>query len=547
MTVHQIYVNGVVLTSDQANPTAECIAIGDGKIVYVGDLSGADSAIDATYEVVDIQGKCIVPGLIDVHTHMAGHALDSKTVQCSDLIDPEISSVPRMMDAMRARAATAAPGEWVIGNGAMQQRTRLAEKRWPSLAEIDEAVPNNPAYVRFGAHVTIVNSRALEVSGIDTTTPDPPGGQIGRDPSTGALSGVLAEHAFRLVEQKLNKVYGFDGLVDALEASLLDCAAAGITCVHDIVTSHDCLNAYIALHESGRLPIRVGIIIRVLNAEFDADEVIRLKALGTVQEDDMLWLGGGKISIDGGLSGRAGAFKAQIDGHPLCENPILRVDQEALDSAIKLNHEAGVRMCVHAIGDLAVDMALVAFGKAGPQRTDIRHRIEHFGNWLCTEERLATCRELGITPVPNIPFLTLNGDDVWNVLGGEEHYASSAFPFRSLMEDGFILSSGSDGPGYYPVNVLRDMAGMVSRRTIGGRQFNPNEALSISDALLAQTWNGAWLGDRESILGSLEVGKQADLVLLDCQDLRDVPPEEIPSTKILATMIDGRTVYDARQ
>ena len=257
------------------------------------------------------------------------------------------------------------PGEWVIGTGAMRQVTRLAERRWPTRADLDEAVPGNPAYIAFGSHVIAANSLALAAGGIGRDTPDPKGGHIDRLPD-GEPSGLLLEHAQKTVVRDLTQIYGFDNLVESLEAALLQAAARGVTCIRQ--RDHtELVSAYQALYRQGKLPVRVGLLFRVVNADFIRDALPGL-ALESGFGDDMLWFNGAKLSIDGGFTGRSAAFKASIDGHLLCE-PIIRVDERTLNETIDMYNKANIRMCVHAIGDLAVDQALEAFEKAAQSRS----------------------------------------------------------------------------------------------------------------------------------------------------------------------------------
>jgi hypothetical protein len=447
--------------------------------------------------------------------------------------------VAELMRRMAAGARGKRPGEWVIGTGAMRQVTRLAERRWPTRADLDEAVPGNPAYIAFGSHVITANSLALEAGGIGRDTPDPKGGHIDRLPG-GEPSGLLLEHAQKTVARDLTQIYGFDDLVESLEAALLQAAARGVTCIHDMVQHPELVRAYQVLHRQGKLPVRVGLLFRVVNADFIRDALPGL-ALESGFGDDMPWFNGAKLSIDGGFTGRSAAFKASIDGHPLCE-PIIRVDERTLNETIDMYNRANIRMCVHAIGDLAVDQALEAFEKAGA-KPELRHRIEHFGNWLMTEERMTRARAMGLTPVPNPPFLYYLGEDAYDLLGGDEHYARGAFPFRTMLDFGFKVTAGSDGPGYYTIDGLRDMATLVQRTSFDGRSFDPAENLTVEQALRAQTTDSAWLGGKEDRLGSLTAGKHADFVVLDCPDLYACEPAALASLGVTATVVNGRLVH----
>lgn len=534
-----VIVNAQVIRPNPAPPATAMWVRGE-SIMMVGQDQEVLQAAKTAAAVWDVEGRTVIPGLTDVHTHVARHALEVNTVECRDLVDPAVDSVAVILERLAKAAKEAKRDDWVIGTGAMRQQIRLAEGRWPTRQELDRAVPDNPAYVSFGAHVVVANTMALRRGGVSSATPDPFGGRIVRDSGTGEPTGLLLEHAQKWIKQDLPARYSFAELVVALERSLRKCAARGVTCIHDIVDSPSYVRAYQELWRSGRLPIRVSLLLRVLNSDFDGSALAGL-GLNAGFGDDWLWFGGGKISIDGGFTGRTAAFKAKIDGHPLCES-ILRVERSQLQQMVERCQRAGLRLCIHAIGDLAVDEALDSFEKAGATGSRLRHRLEHFGNWLCTPNRLARCKKLGVTPVPNPPFLYYLGNDAWNLLGGEENYARSAFPFQSLLRSGFRYAGGSDGPGYYPIDGPRDLATFLSRESFDGRAFKAGEELGFDDALRAQTENAAWLGYRESSLGSLEQGYRADFVVMDGRDPGLRQPETLREMGIYRVVVGGRQV-----
>jgi predicted amidohydrolase YtcJ len=541
--VSTIYRNGRIRPGFTGDEVAEALAVSGSTIVAVGTEAAAAAAVEAGATVVDLDGRCVIPGLTDVHTHVAGHALDEKCVELRDTCDPAVTSVAVMLDRMAAAVATRTPGELVVGIGAMRQNTRLAERRWPSRAELDRAVPDNPAYITFGSHVTCANSRALDLGGIGRHTPDPVAGKIERDPDTGEPTGTLLETAKKTVIQDLVAYYSFEQYVDALEAALLRVATTGITTIHDIIAARDQVRAYQVLHDQGRLPVRVMMLIRIFEADFSRES---LPDLGLVAGfgDGLLWFGGSKISVDGATSSRSAMFTTEVPGQAL-DRAIVRVPQDRLDEAVASYQRAGIRLAIHTIGDGAVDSALDAFEKAGAAPgSGIRHRLEHFGNWLVTAERLERCRKLGITPVPNPAFVRFLGDDHFDLLGGESSpYGETIYPYRTLLDAGFHLAGGSDGPGPYRCGGLRDVGIMAERTSMSGRRFAAGENLTLRQALHAQTVSAAWLGYREQSAGVLAPGYDADFLVLDTDDVLAVAPAELAMLDVLRTVVGGRTVY----
>jgi predicted amidohydrolase YtcJ len=544
--VSTIYRNGRVRRQFTTDDIVEAMAVSGSTIVAVGSEAEVSAAAGANADVVDLGGRCVIPGLVDAHTHVAGHALDEKCVELRDTCDPAVTSVAVMLERMAAVAATREPGELVVGIGAMRQNTRLAERRWPSRAELDAAVPDNPAYITFGSHVTCANSRALELGGIDRHTPDPRDGKIEREPGTGEPTGTLLENAKDPVIEDLVSYYSFEQYLDALEAALLRLASTGITTIHDIIARRDQLRAYQVLHDQGRLPVRVMMLIRIFESDFSRESLPDL-GLTAGFGDSLLWFGGAKISVDGATSSRSALFKTEVPGQPL-DRAIVRVPQDTLDETVARYQRAGIRLAIHTIGDGAVDSALDAFERAGAADSGLRHRLEHFGNWLVTEERLERCRKLGVTPVPNPAFARFLGDDHFELLGGEgSPYGETIYPFRTLADGGFHLAGGSDGPGPYRCGGLRDVGIMAERTSMSGRHFAAGGDLTLRQAFHAQTVSAAWLGYRERTAGVLAAGYDADFLVLDTADVLALSPAELASVGVLRTVVGGRTVYSPGQ
>jgi predicted amidohydrolase YtcJ len=201
-----------------------------------------------------------------------------------------------------------------------------------------------------------------------------------------------------------------------------------------------------------------------------------------------------------------------------------------------------MRICVHAIGDVALDMILEAYEKAqhAYPRTDHRHRVEHMGNWMMDPTRTARAKALGILPVANPPFLYFLGDPLVEML--ERRVTEQGFQFRSLWDAGFPLAFGSDAPGYFAVDPLRDLGTAVAHETLSGAKVNGREALTLAEALRSQTINAAYHGFRERELGSLEMGKLADLAVLG-DDPRTFAPERFHQLPIHLTVAGGKVVY----
>ncbi len=411
----------------------------------------------------------------------------------------------------------------------------MKEQRRLSRHDLDRAVPDHPCYVYFGAHITMANSRALAAGGIHRDTLDPEGGTIERDPATGEPTGVLKERAQFLVRAR-DPLATQQQREDGILHGLARCLRRGVTAIHDMIVSGQEINAYVKLAREGRLAVRVQLLIRVIESKVNKASLLDL---GFVQGfgSDFLKLGGIKMSIDGGTTGRNGAFSEPLVGEP-DNKGIIRIGQDERDDTVWRYHQMGMRICTHAVGDIAHRMILSSYEKALARlpRTDHRHRVEHRGNWLFTPDELEWARRLEILPMPNPTGLRYVGD-IYKPLMGER--MRWAYRFGTILRAGFRSAFSSDGPGSYPVDVLRDIGTCVTRRTLGGQVINPEEAISVEQGLRAQTANAAYVGFDEQRLGTLEVGKLADLVVLG-EDLFQFPPERFEELPVDLTVVGGK-------
>jgi hypothetical protein len=528
-----ILAKGRVLTMDDRDSEAQAVAVKDGKIVAVGSNAEVKELAGPRTEEIDLAGRVAIPGLADCHLHLASDAALHGLVDVRYWFT-NVRSLEDILDLLRERARVTPPGEWVVARGSPLQEFRMAEQRRLNRHDLDRALPDHPGYVTFGAHITMANSRALEACGINRDTPDPDGGVIERDPSTGEPTGVLKERAQYLIRVRDPGV-SQQQLEDNIVALLERCRARGVTSIHDIVVSAKEIKAYVNLANAGRLPVRVQLLIRVVESKVSKESLLDLGFLHGFG-DDFLKLGGIKMSIDGGTTGRNGAFSEPLIGED--NKGIVRIEQDELDDAVWRYHEMGMRCCVHAVGDIAHRMILASYEKALARlpRKDHRHRVEHLGNWLFTPEVLEWCKRLEIIPMPNASGLRHVGD-VYKPLMGER--MRWAYRFGTILREGFKTTFASDGPGSYPSDPLRDLGTAVSRQTVSGQVINPEEAITVMQGLRAQTANAAYVGFDEQRLGSLEVGKLADITVLGA-DPFEFPPERFSELPVDLVVFDGR-------
>ena len=502
--------------------------IGTGTTAEVRELAGG-----ATRRI-DLQGRTALPGLTDAHLHLASDGAVAHFVDVRDLFT-DVRSITDIVAKMRARAAQTPAGEWVIARGSPLQEFRMAEQRRPNRHDLDAGLPDHPAFAFFGAHITVANSKALAARGITRETDDPPGGTIERDPATGEPTGVLKERAQFLIKDrhpKVDQTVLQDNIVGLLER----CRERGVTTIHDIVVSGEEIQAYIKLANAGRLPIRVHLLVRVIESKIAKESLLDLGLLQGFG-NGFLKLGGIKMSIDGGTTGRNGAFSEPLLGDPHNKG-IIRIEQGELDETVLKYHKMGMRICVHAVGDVAHRMVLESYDRALQQfpRKDHRHRIEHLGNWMFTPHELEWAKKLDILPMPNPTGLRHVGDIYTPLLGQRMRWS---YRFGTILRAGFKTTFSSDGPGSYPSDPLRDAGTLVSRKTSKGNLINPEEAVTVDQALRAQTANAAYVGFEEKRLGSLETGKLADITVLG-EDPYEFPPEQFNQLPVDMVVVDGK-------
>ena len=414
----------------------------------------------------------------------------------------------------------------------------MPEGRFPNRHELDAAAPNNPVSINFGAHITIANSKALELANINKGTEAPAGGAIELDES-GELTGKLVERAQYIVRSVIPE-YSYDQMKKGILFASDRCLARGITNIHDIVTNHESIRAYQELAQSGELPIRVSLLIRVIEAAIQKESLLNL-GIKTGFGDDWLRIGGVKMSIDGGITGHVAKFYEPYVDDP-CHEGLIRIEQDELDETVNAYHKAGHRICIHAIGDVAMDMALQSLDNVlkNDPRADHRHRIEHLGNWLVNDERLEIIKRNGILPVPNIPFMHYIWESLLACIGEER--LEESFNIRTMLDAGLQITSGSDGPAYWPLDSLRDLGTAVSRRTWTGKTIGIDQAITVNEAIRMFTINAAYNAFEEKIKGSIEIGKIADFAIL-AKNPHEVEPTKIKDIPVDMTVVDGQLVY----
>jgi len=536
-----ILFNGKIRSFKAVGSTFEALACAGGRIVATGKSEDIRRLAGPDTQEIDLKGRTTIPGLTDTHVHLSEKGTaEMELVDCRDFYT-DVHSISDILERLAKQAAETPKGSWIVAHGSPMQDFRLKDKRFPDKHDLDRAIPDHLVSISFGAHITVGNSKALAAAKITRDTPDPAGGAIHKDPQSGEPTGELHERA-QLILKKVAPEFNYLQLKDGIVFALNQCLERGVTTVHDIVRSGEPVRAYQEISREGRMHARVNLLPRVIESNIESGSLIEL-GLITGFGNEWLRLGGVKMSIDGGITGRNACFydPYEDDEH---NHGIIRIQQDELNDTVLKCHNAGLRCCVHAIGDRAFDMALDAYESAIQKspRKDHRHRIEHMGNWLSTPERMQRMVRSGIIAIPNIAIGYYVGDAILDCLG--ERRLTKAFPFRTLLKNGVIIAGGSDSPGYWPVDPLRDIAACVSRKMRWGDVWVAEERITVAEAFAMHTTTASYVGFEENDKGTLEVGKLADLAVL-AEDPFEIQAERIKDLRVEITIVGGEVKYQA--
>lgn len=524
MVADILLVNGIIHPMDPRLPRADALAVAGERILAVGGDDLRDLVGPQT-QVVDLEGRCVLPGLTDSHLHLMWFALGLQQVDLTGAM-----SLAEVQRRVTERAAATPEGEWILGRGWDQEQ--WPDRRFPTAADLDAVAPRHPVMLTAkSGHALVANSLALARAGVTAGTPDPPGGRIVRD-DTGRPTGLFLEEAMRLIQDAVPQPDA-EAVLRALPAALDRLARLGLTAVHDMGDLMG-LEAYQRwLQERGPLPLRI-----VFYLPLDGLEHARALRLRSGWGNDYLRLGGVKVFSDGALGPRTAAMLEPYLGEP--ENRgILTLEPEELRNVVRRAAEGGLALAVHAIGDRANRLVLDAL-EALPEewRTSLRHRIEHVQ--LLHPDDVGRPAALGVVasmqPIHAVQDAPM-ADRYWG-----HPRCATAYAWRSLLDAGAVLAFGSDCPVEDPNPFLGIHAAVTRARAdgYGGPDgWYPQQRISVEEAVRAYTWGAAYAAGMEDRLGTLTPGKLADLVILD-RDIFAVHPSAIPETRVLGTMVGGR-------
>ncbi|RDI60033.1 amidohydrolase [Microvirga subterranea] len=515
---------------------AEALAIWQGRVLAVGRRDEIASLIGPGTRVIDLDGRLATPGLNDSHLHLVSLGLTMDWVDATPSAAPTLDA---LLSGIRARAAKTRPGEWILARG--YDQTKLDVKRHPHRTELDEAAPDNPVMVvRTCGHVSICNSRALELAGIDESTIAPSGGLI--EQSNGSLTGLLAENARGPVWAVIPSPTE-DDLVAAIERGGRYLLSYGITSCMDAAVGQRGgfmeISAYHRAKREGRLPVRTWL---TLLGDPDRTIVPQCYEAGLISGtgDDMLMIGAVKYFLDGSAGGRTAWMSKPYLGEDQTTGVKILADDE-LNELVMDAHAKGYQLACHAIGDAAIEQLITAYERAlaAIPDPDRRHRIEHSG--FSTPEQHQRMLKAGIYPCPQQVFIYDFGDAYVSVLGEER--ALSSYPFRTWLDLGLKPATGSDAPVCDP-NPFPNFYTMVTRKTWKGTVMDARECVTIEEALQAYTEYGAFSQKLENTKGRLVEGQIADVAVFSRNLLTATPEDILDNTYCDLTIRGGAIVHD---
>ena len=539
MNANLVLKNASVYTVNREHSWAQAVAIVDGKIIFVGTDADAQPYIDTDTVVMDLDGKMILPGFVDAHAHPS-HTMDfvgNISLYGLDSLEAYQAAIADFVEKHSDR-------EFFRGSGWADS---LFPGLGPSKEILDALIPDRlVALVSYDGHSRWANSVALERAGVTKDTSDPAGGRIERDPRTGEPTGTLRETAMKLVDVVIPD-YSLEEHKNGLLAYQEMATCAGITLTHDAMLDAGSIAAFNSLAEEGKLKMRFRGSITMdpdKKIEPQIETVLAERAKNT---HPYFQTPAAKIFVDGVVEGGTAyllepyAHRPDFRGEPIWDPEILNYTSVALD-------KEQVQIHVHVIGDAAAHITLDALEQARVLngKRDSRHLVTHLQ--LVEPEDIQRFKQLDVVGVPQ-PFW-FKIDEYYQELAlpylGKER-ADLQYPMKSFIDADVVMASASDFPVTIPFDPFIAIQLGMTRASIGEPSsvvLWPEERVGLEDMIQSFTYNGAYANFIEKETGSIEVGKCADLIVLN-QNLFEIPVNEIAKTKVLLTLVDGKEVYKA--
>ena len=524
-----IFVNGSVWTVDSSNPRAEAVAVLGDRILSVGSTAEIRKLAGPGTTVVDLEGRLMLPGFIDNHTHFSSGGFQLQSV------DLRFAETEREFARLIGERAAKSPDRWITGGD--WDHDNWPGGTLPTKELIDRLTPKTPVFVnRYDGHMALANSYLLKLAGITRDTPDPPGGAIVKDPSTGEPTGVLKDEAMMYVYKIMPDPTAGE-LEEAIQLALAEARRFGVTSIQDISSSAD-VRAYQALRSKGELTSR--FYCRLPLGQW---EQLAQTGIAVPFGDEFVRLGSLKAYADGSLGSTTALFFDPFISDPTTRGlPSDLLLDGRLEEWILGADKAHLQLSIHAIGDSANSRILDIFQKAVNQNPawDRRFRIEHAQHIHPKDfKRFA---QLGVIASVQ-PYHAID-DGRWAEKRIGHERCRTTYPFRSFLDNKVRMCFGSDWT-VGPLNPLLGIYAAVTRRTTDGanpKGWFPEQKISVREAIEAYTINNAYAAFEEKEKGSIAPGKLADLVILK-DNILEIDPVRIEKAEVDMTILGGKIVY----
>jgi predicted amidohydrolase YtcJ len=527
-----IVTNAKVHTVDEKAPSAEAFAVTKGRITFVGTTAAALKMKGASSKVVDAKGQTIIPGIIDAHAHLSSLAQALRVVDLTGA-----KSLDEVLARVAARAKATPGTSWIQGHG-WDQNT-WPEKKFPTKAALDAVVGDRPVVLqRVDGHAIYANSKALAAAGVTAKTKDVAGGRIERD-AKGEPTGVFVDNAMELIGRVVPQPTK-EEFRAAITNAIANANSWGLTGVHDAGVSAQEIAAYEAMAKAGAYNLRNYIMIA---SGSSLDSLLKVGPRSDLY-DGRLWIRSIKVLGDGAMGSRGAALLEPYSDDPKNRGLLIKSEDEIKAIAVKAL-KAGFQVNTHEIGDRGNRTALDAYEKAFAEvpTKDHRFRIEHAQ--ILDPAEIPRFAMLKVLPSMQSSHQTSDMNWVGNRLG--EKRLAGAYAWRSLLKTGVIIPNGTDFPveQVSPFITFHSAVTRQDAKNLPAGGWRAQEKMTRDEALKSITIWAAHAGFQEKDLGSISVGKRADFVILD-QDIMTAPNEKLLDTKVVATYLGGRAVYEKK-
>lgn len=536
---------GTIYTVNDSLPQVEVVVVKGNKILFAGQKNEAFEYESENTEIIDLGNKIMIPGFIDSHGHFLGMGNSKLILDLSS-----VKNFDEVVDIVSKAVQKAQDGEWIIGRGWHQDKWSGTKEGFvygfPTHNKLSEVSPRNPVFLSHASgHSSLVNEYAMELAGITFETVDKlqnslSGGEIILD-SKRNPTGILNENAELLVQKIMPDQTDEDLLLKKFNAAVKECQTNGITSFHDAGISANTVSFYQKMKDEGKLGVRLNAMLyndsALLSEWFQKGPY-----LDTL--DYMLQIRSVKLLADGALGNRGAWLNEAYEDKPdwFGLNTISLEEMKIIAAKCLQN---GFQLCIHAIGDRANHEVLNIYEAAFTDFPELsknhRFRIEHAQHLLNEDiPRFAALEVLAA-----IQAIHMSSDRPWAIDRlGKDRILEGAYVWKKLFDSGAHLMNGTDVP-VEPVNPIACFYASVTRKTLDGEPENgyePEQKMTREQALKTYTINGAFGSFEEEIKGSIEIGKLADFVILD-KDIMTIPEDEILSTKVFMTILNGQIVY----